>query len=214
MPNLTERRHQQTRAEIAEAAISLFRDRGFDTVTMEDVAIAAGTSRRTVYRHFPSKGDLVFEHPRNWIIHFDEVVADEHATNSGSGLGRCVRALRSIANLIDATAESVHAAYQIYLQTPSLRGSHGHLDDECFARFYALADADLPDHDDKIADAAIIAGALVGTLNGVIAAWVIHWPNKPMVELMEHALQRMHPILTPNRREHRAVMHQAASLVR
>jgi hypothetical protein len=89
----------------------------------------------------------------------------------------------------------VYATYQIYLQTPSLRGSHGHLDDKCFARFYALAETDLPDHDDKITDAAIIAGALVGTLNGVIAAWVLHWPDKTMAELMDHALKRMHPKL-------------------
>jgi hypothetical protein len=53
------------------------------------VATAACTSRRTVYRHFPSKDDLVFEHPRNWILHFDEVVADENATDSG--ISRCVR---------------------------------------------------------------------------------------------------------------------------
>jgi hypothetical protein len=104
--------------------------------------------------------------------------------------------LRSIATLIDDTAESVHAAYAVYLQTPSLRGSRGQLDDECFTRFYALAESDLQPDDHKITDAAIIAGALVGTLNGVIAAWVLQWPNKPMSELMEHALKRMRPILT------------------
>jgi AcrR family transcriptional regulator len=197
MPNLTDRRHQQTRAEIAQAAIALFRESGFETVTMEDVAAAAGTSRRTVYRHFPSKDDLVFEHPRSWILHFDEVVA-ENAPDPG--ISRCLRALRSIANLIDSTAGSVHSAYAVYLQTPSLRGNHGLLDDECFSRFYALADTDLPDDDNKITDAAIIAGALVGTLNGVIAAWVLHWPNRPMVELMEHALKRIRPILPTNKR--------------
>jgi hypothetical protein len=36
VPNLTGRRHQQTRADIAEAAIGLFRDRGFQAVTMDD----------------------------------------------------------------------------------------------------------------------------------------------------------------------------------
>ncbi len=193
MPSLTERRHQQTRADIAEAAIGLFRDLGFDAVTMDDVAAAAGTSRRTVYRHFPSKDELVFEHPRNWLRHFDGAIAEN---TSESGVERCLRALRSIARLIDATAESVHAAYEVYVQTPSLRGTYGRLDDESFARFYALAVPDLPDDDNRIADAAIIAGVLVGTLNGVIAAWVLRWPDKSMAELMEHGLTRIDPILT------------------
>jgi hypothetical protein len=41
-----------------------------------------------------------------------------------------------------------------------------------------------------------IAGVLVGTLNGVIATWVLRWPDKSMAEVMEHALQRISPLLT------------------
>ena len=67
MPNLTERRHEQTRTEIADAAVRLFLERGFTETTMDDVAAAAGVSRRTAYRHFPSKDDLVFEQPRRWL---------------------------------------------------------------------------------------------------------------------------------------------------
>lgn len=196
MPTLNERRHQQTRAEIAEAAIGLFADRGFDAVTMDDVAAASGASRRTVYRHFPSKDDLMFERPRGWVQHFDEVVADGQPDESG--LDRCLRGLRSVAGRIDATAESVVAGFQVYLQTPSLRGHHGRLDDEVFSRIYALADADLPDADNKVIDAAIIAGALVGTLNGVLVAWAAQWPARSMTELMDHALERIGPILTPD----------------
>lgn len=191
MPNLTERRHRQTRAEIAAAAIVLFTDRGFDDVTMEDVAVAAGTSRRTVYRHFPSKEDLVFEHPRGWIELFDQIVADDQA----SGVDRCLSALRAVSRRIDETAESVFTAYQVYLGTPSLRGIRGRMDDEVFMRFYALAAADLDDEDDKVITAAIMAGTLVGTLNGVIAAWLLEWPNRSMSELVERALMRVTPLL-------------------
>ena len=75
MPNLTERRHEQTRTEIADAAVRLFLERGFTETTMDDVAAAAGVSRRTAYRHFPSKDDLVFEQPRRWLGAFDREVA-------------------------------------------------------------------------------------------------------------------------------------------
>ena len=100
----------------------LFADRGFDAVTMDDVAAASGASRRTVYRHFPTKADLVFERPRGWVRHFDEVVADGPADQSG--LQRCLRGLRSVARLVDDTDEAVFVSFQVYLQNPSLRGSH------------------------------------------------------------------------------------------
>jgi AcrR family transcriptional regulator len=191
MPGLTERRHRQTRADIAGAAITLFTQRGFDDVTMEDVAEAAGTSRRTVYRHFPSKEELVFEHPRDWIELFDQIVADEQSP----GVDVCLRALRSVAARIDETAGEVFTAYQVYLGTPSLRGIRGRLDDEVFGRFYDLVEADLGDAEDRVVTAAIMSGTLVGTLNGAIAAWVLRWPDRSMSELVEQGLTRIEPIL-------------------
>ncbi|OII38563.1 hypothetical protein BIU98_12930 [Curtobacterium sp. MMLR14_010] len=45
---------------IAAVALELFTDRDFDAVSMDDVAAAAGVSRRSVFRLFPSKGSLVW----------------------------------------------------------------------------------------------------------------------------------------------------------
>jgi AcrR family transcriptional regulator len=57
---LRERQKQQTREEIAHAAMELFLARGFDAVTVAEVADAAGVSEKTVYNHFSTKEDLVF----------------------------------------------------------------------------------------------------------------------------------------------------------
>jgi AcrR family transcriptional regulator len=46
------------RTMILDAAMSLFGDRGFDGPTMDDLAAAAGYSRRSLYRFFPSKERL------------------------------------------------------------------------------------------------------------------------------------------------------------
>ena len=64
MSDLVNRRAAQTRAEIVDAALELFTDQGFDATSMEQVAEAARVSRRTIYRYFPTKDDLVFESPR------------------------------------------------------------------------------------------------------------------------------------------------------
>lgn len=54
-----ERKRQQTRDRIAEAARALFAARGFDGVTVAEIAEAADVSEQTVYNHFPTKEDLV-----------------------------------------------------------------------------------------------------------------------------------------------------------
>ena len=56
---LRERKKQQTRDEIARAAMKLFTKRGFDAVTVAEVAEAAGVSEKTVFNYFPAKEDLV-----------------------------------------------------------------------------------------------------------------------------------------------------------
>ncbi|GAA3171398.1 helix-turn-helix domain-containing protein [Nonomuraea salmonea] len=56
---LRARRRAQTQRTIQAHAIRLFSERGYDATTMNDVAEAAGVSPMTLYRHFPTKEDLV-----------------------------------------------------------------------------------------------------------------------------------------------------------
>jgi AcrR family transcriptional regulator len=57
---LRERQKQQTRQLIFETASRLFAERGFDAVTVAQVARAADVSEMTVFNHFPTKEDLFF----------------------------------------------------------------------------------------------------------------------------------------------------------
>jgi AcrR family transcriptional regulator len=56
---LRDRKKARTRDAIAEAAISLFLARGFDRVSVADVAAAAEVSKPTLFRYFAAKEDLV-----------------------------------------------------------------------------------------------------------------------------------------------------------
>jgi len=58
---LRERKKLQTRQLIFETATRLFAERGFEAVTVADVARAADVSDVTVFNYFPTKEDLFFE---------------------------------------------------------------------------------------------------------------------------------------------------------
>jgi len=56
---LRERKKQQTHDALSEAAIALFLDRGFDEVSVADIAAAADVSKPTLFKYFATKQDLV-----------------------------------------------------------------------------------------------------------------------------------------------------------
>jgi len=61
-PSLQARKQELVRETLWTAAIDLFTRQGFEETTVDDVVASAGTSRRTFFRHFESKRDLM-SHP-------------------------------------------------------------------------------------------------------------------------------------------------------
>ncbi len=51
-----QRRKVETRSLLVAAGLELFAERGFELVTLDEVALAAGFTKGAIYRHFPSKG--------------------------------------------------------------------------------------------------------------------------------------------------------------
>ncbi|WP_045836032.1 TetR/AcrR family transcriptional regulator [Hyphomicrobium sp. 99] len=55
------RKRLATRQAISDAATCLFIERGFDHVTVDEIALAADVGRMTVFNHFPRKEDMFFD---------------------------------------------------------------------------------------------------------------------------------------------------------
>jgi TetR/AcrR family transcriptional regulator, regulator of mycofactocin system len=80
------RRRSTTRHQIADVALQLFAGRGFDEVSVDDVAQAAGIARRTLFRYYPSKNaipwgefDSHLQHLRALLATVDPAVSIEQA---------------------------------------------------------------------------------------------------------------------------------------
>ena len=58
--SLRDRKKQRARAELARAAMTLFREQGFEATTIEQIAAAAEYSTSTFCRHFNTKEDVAF----------------------------------------------------------------------------------------------------------------------------------------------------------
>jgi len=60
-PDRRSRKRLATRLEISNVATRLFMERGFDKVTVDEIAEAADVGRMTVFNHFPRKEDMFFD---------------------------------------------------------------------------------------------------------------------------------------------------------
>ena len=72
---LRERKKHQTRIALKQAALDLFEQRGFDEVTVEEIAEAAMVSPRTFFRYFETKAEVVFAYSPELIGRVEEEIA-------------------------------------------------------------------------------------------------------------------------------------------
>jgi AcrR family transcriptional regulator len=126
---LVERRRRLLRDEIGMIAVDLFASRGFDSVTVDDIAEAAGTSPRTVFRYFASKDEIVLYLVRR----LDErLIAALDSRPAGEGAATALRnAYCSTSHVTPGDHERVLQLARVLAETPTLRArAHGERVDE------------------------------------------------------------------------------------
>ncbi|WP_290054829.1 TetR/AcrR family transcriptional regulator [Amycolatopsis solani] len=79
---LRERKKQATRLLISNVATGLFIQRGFDQVTVAEIAEAAGVSKMTVFNYFPRKEDLFLDRHADRLAELKSVITSRPAGTS------------------------------------------------------------------------------------------------------------------------------------
>jgi AcrR family transcriptional regulator len=114
-PGLRERKKQQTRERIAEVALRLFAERGYDETTLADIADAADVSRRTIFAYYDSKEDILLcEEAR----YFNELKRRLEERPDGM---TTVDAIRQFISTIGPPAHESHQRKQVLSANPALQ---------------------------------------------------------------------------------------------
>ncbi len=78
-PGTRERKRRETLQRITDAGVKLFSTKGYDETTLDEIAAAAGISRRTFFHYFKSKDDILLSLQRGMGERVAAALADQPA---------------------------------------------------------------------------------------------------------------------------------------
>jgi AcrR family transcriptional regulator len=166
---LRERKKQRTRQAIAEAAFALFTDRGFDDVTVAEVARRADVSEATVFNYFPAKEDLVFSRLEVFEAALVEAIRSRPAGRSVTGaFGELIRRPAGLLATNEPEAgRRLAAVSRIVAGSPALRRRERQVYDDYT---HALAGLIAEETAAKPTDIEpwVVANALIGVHRSVV----------------------------------------------
>jgi AcrR family transcriptional regulator len=118
-PSLRARKKAKTRELLVETAAGLFHERGFEAVTVSEIARAAEVSEQTVYNYFATKEALVLDEDEAYTAHSAAMVRDRPA---GMSVIEAVRqeALGFLQGMIDRPASPHRRGGMPYLVVNSV----------------------------------------------------------------------------------------------
>jgi len=169
---LRELKREQTRQSIADAAWRLFADRGFDDVTVTEIAHEAQVAKATVFNYFPTKEDLFFPRLEDFGARMVEAVATRGAGETALAAFR--RHLLGTAGLLDRVAdgdaEALHrlrTVNRVVAASPALVAREREAVAACADSLAALLAAEAPGPAGDVG-ARVAANALIGVHRALV----------------------------------------------
>ena len=162
---LRERKKEQAREAILDAALDLFADHGFEATTVQAIADRAGVSPATVARYFPTKDSLLLPERDVRIAHLRTAILGRPRRESP--LRALVAALADEAPVEEPFRSRLLRSRRAIASSPVLRGRSVHLLDEWRD---AIADA-LVERGAERLEAHVIATAVVAVFDDAAARW-------------------------------------------
>lgn len=184
---LREEKKTAVREQLAAAAMRLFKKRGFDAVTADEISAAVKVSRRSFFRYFPTKEAVFFARRADQTERLKALLAQPLEDEAPFETVR--RALLTLADEHLAHREQILIEHRIAEDAPLLVARDLELD-RAVSRLFAatLARADP-------GKARLTAAALIGMLRVVIEDWVASGGKTDLKKAGEHALTLIQPMM-------------------
>ena len=160
-----EQNRRDRRQALIASARALFDARGFEAVTIEEITARAGVSKRTFFRYFPTKEDVVFPEHEARLARFRELVS--RRLPGEDPLAGVQRAFVALGGQLMADRDEVVALQRLVDRSQTLMASDRARDrqwDEVVAA--ALADGREPAPTERM-----VAGAIMGALRAALRVW-------------------------------------------
>jgi AcrR family transcriptional regulator len=184
---LRERKKLKTRAQLTEAALRLFSERGFDATTIEDIVEQVEVSPRTFFRYFDSKEDVVlgfFDDLGQKLRHMLAARPPEEPPFTALR-----RALGSLVELYTALADRVTAAKRLAHDTPAIQArlldKHARWENWVAEDLAARLGVD-PDEDPR---PRLIAAVTLAAFSTAVTQWVDSNGRQDLPALLHQALE-------------------------
>jgi AcrR family transcriptional regulator len=116
---LRERKKEKTREALVRAALRLFAKRGFDHVTVEDIATACDVSPRTFFRYFAAKEDVLFADGDTYRVRL--LAALDEQRPDRSPVDALQAAMHELAEAYVEQRDTIRRRHRVVQSTPSLR---------------------------------------------------------------------------------------------
>jgi AcrR family transcriptional regulator len=189
-PDWRQRKKTATRDRIRASALRLFRERGYDATTVEQIAAAAGVSHMTFFRYFPTKEDVALSDS------YDPLIASLLAqTPTAWPITQRIRAalLQGLEQIYDTGRDELLAQSKLIVSTPVLRerlwADQITTQQLILQALSATRDDPQPSFQDRVTVAACLAAASTATLT-----WVENDGTPDLPDLIEQAFDTLtHP---------------------
>ncbi|MGU3587211.1 TetR family transcriptional regulator [Rhodococcus sp. C26F] len=192
---LQQRIKDQMRAEVAETTIGLFLAKGFDETTVDEICDTVGISRRTFFRYFRGKEDVVVSR----LSRLAEAGCDRFVTcPEDEDLWTALRqSMNPFEEWVQSNPARALALYRLVEEAPALRASYLDRVDHWRASLAAVISAryDLDPRSDL--DVAVIASASVGAYLAATRAWAASKGADSLISLFDRAFSTLRPETPP-----------------
>jgi AcrR family transcriptional regulator len=202
-PEMTLRDHarEAVRDEVAKHAWTLFAVQGFEATTVDQIAEAAGMSRRTFFRYFAGKDELVLER----LVASGNLIAEALAARpADEAAWPALRAAFSVTLALQEEHHDKSRPLQLMLRAePALRATAETRRRLWVERLTPLTAARLPQPsgrddsaaDDTAADVAAVAvtSSAIACLEAAQVAWA-HDPGSTLASLLDEAMGAVTPL--------------------